>query len=97
MSTLLREAAIRHLRSLTTAGAEGAVRRISIDVEVGGRLETVIVSLRDQALQCVSSDGRSDGQHVAAALRFVAGFQAQEDALRPGSSYIVESHGCKYK
>jgi len=86
MSTLLREAAIRHLRSLTIAGGEGAVRRLSIDVEVGGRLETVIVSLRDQALQCVSSDGRSDGDHVAAALRFVAGVQAQEDALRPGPS-----------
>jgi hypothetical protein len=84
MSTLLREAAARHLRSLATAGGEGVIRRLSIDVEMGGRVETVILSLRDHELQCVSSDGQSDGHHVTAALRFVAGFQAPEASLHPG-------------
>jgi len=86
MSTRLREAAIRHLNSLGTAGEEGTVRRLSFDVEVSGQVETVMVSLRDHELQCVSSDGRTDGHHVTAALRFIAGFEPPEDSLRPGPS-----------
>ncbi len=83
MSTRLREAAILHLRSLSAAGGEGAVQRISLDVEVGGCIETVILSLRGHELQCVSSDGRNDGHHVSAALRFVAGFEAAEGGVQP--------------
>lgn len=85
MSILLRDAAIRHLGSLSMASAEGTVQRLSIDVEVGGRIETVILSLRDQELQCVSSDGRSDGHHVTAALRFVAGLQISNASLHAGA------------
>jgi len=86
MSTRLREAAIRHLGSLTAARDDESVRRVSIDVEVDDRIETVILSLREQELQCVSSDGHNDGPHVAAALRFVAGFQTREASLHPGPS-----------
>ena len=84
MSTRLRDEAMRHLRSLGAAEAGGAVLRLSLDVEVGGRVETVILSLRDHRLQCVSSDGLSDGHHVTAALRFIAGLEAFDEALQPG-------------
>lgn len=84
MSTRLREAAIRQLGSLTTAADDEAVRRVSIDVEVKGRVETVILSLRERELRCVSSDGLNDGPHVAAALRFVAGFEMPDASLHPG-------------
>ncbi|UCH30531.1 MAG: hypothetical protein JSV06_05755, partial [Myxococcales bacterium] len=77
MSTRLREAAIQRLRST----GDGAVRRLSVEVEVDGKLETVIVSLRDAELQCVSSDGQNEGPHVIAALRFVAGPQTVDDSL----------------
>ncbi|MGB5312050.1 MAG: hypothetical protein WBN38_08275 [Polyangiales bacterium] len=86
MSTRLREAAIDHLRSLKADGGEGAVRRLSLDVEVNGQVETVILSLRGQELLCISSDGRSDGHHVSAALRFIAGLEEPEDSLHPRPS-----------
>lgn len=44
-----------------------------MEVEADGRLETVILSLRDGHLQCVSSDGAQNGPHVVAALRLIAG------------------------
>jgi hypothetical protein len=85
MSTRLRDAAIRHLRSRGgTDKGEGAVQRLSLDIEVSGRVETVILSLRDQDLQCVSSDGLSDGHHVIAALHFVAGLESHGDAPNAG-------------
>lgn len=82
MSTRLREAAIQRLRST----GDGAVRRLSVEVEVDGKLETVIVSLRDAELQCVSSDGQNEGPHVMAALRFVAGPQTVNDSLAARSA-----------
>jgi hypothetical protein len=86
MSTRLREAAIRRLRALGAAAEDGAVRRLSVEVEVGDQLETVILTLRDAELQCVSSDGHNEGPHVTAALRFVAGFEGAEEPLAPGAS-----------
>ncbi len=85
MSTRLRDAAVRHLRSLGAATGEGAVRRLTMDVEVEGRVEMVTLSLRDGELQCVSSDARNDGPHVLAALQFVAGMETREDSSPPGS------------
>jgi len=85
MSTRLRDAAIRHLRSLGTATGEGAVRRLTMDIEVEGRVEMVTLSLRDGELQCASSDARNDGPHVLAALQFVAGMETREDSSPPGS------------
>ncbi len=84
MSTRLREAAVQHLRSLGTATGEGAVRRLTMDVEAEGRVEMVTLSLRDGELQCVCSDARNDGPHVLAALRFVAGLEQREDSSPPG-------------
>ena len=80
MSTRLRDAAIRHLRSASATSTEGSVRRLTMDVEVDGRVEMVTLSLRDGELHCVSSDGRNDGRHVVAALEFVAGVHQREDA-----------------
>jgi len=85
VSTRLRDAAVRHLRSLGAATGEGAVRRLTMDVEVEGRVEMVTLSLRDGELQCVSSDARNDGPHVLAALQFVAGMETREDSSPPGS------------
>jgi len=84
MSTRLREAAVQHLRSLGTGTGEGAVRRLTMDVEAEGRVEMVTLSLRDGELQCVCSDARNDGPHVLAALRFVAGLEQREDSSPPG-------------
>lgn len=84
MSTRLRDAAVRHLRSLGAGTGEGAVRRLTMDIEVEGRVEMVTLSLRDGDLQCVSSDARNDGPHVMAALRFVAGMEQREDSSPPG-------------
>ena len=84
MSTRLREAAVQHLRSLGTATGEGAVRRLTMDVEAEGGVEMVTLSLRDGELQCVCSDARNDGPHVLAALRFVAGLEQREDSSPPG-------------
>ncbi|MGB9340421.1 MAG: hypothetical protein WCB63_14320 [Polyangiales bacterium] len=84
MSTRLRDAAVQHLRSLGTGTGEGAVRRLTMDVEAEGRVEMVTLSLRDGELQCVCSDARNDGPHVLAALRFVAGLEQREDSSPPG-------------
>ena len=84
MSTRLREAAVQHLRSLGTGTGEGAVRRLTMDVEAEGGVEMVTLSLRDGELQCVCSDARNDGPHVLAALRFVAGLEQREDSSPPG-------------
>jgi hypothetical protein len=86
MSTRLRDAVVQQLRAMGGASAEGAVRRFSVEVEVGGRVETVIVGLRDDALQCVSSDGSADGPHVAAALRFIVGLETHVESLSPAPS-----------
>ena len=89
MSTRLRDAAMRRLRDLGAPSEDGAVRRLSIDVEAGGRLETVILSVRDAELQCVCSDGHNEGIHVAAALRFVAGMDAVETPLAPRAPHAL--------
>ncbi|MBT8453525.1 MAG: hypothetical protein KJO40_16295 [Deltaproteobacteria bacterium] len=85
MSTRLRDAAVQHLRSLGTTTEEGIVRRLTMDIEVEGRVEMVTLSVRDGELQCVSSDARNDGPHVHAALRFVAGMETREDSSPPGA------------
>ena len=84
MSTRLREAAVRHLRSHGAISPEGFVRRLTMDIDVDGRVEMVTLSLRDGELQCVSSDGQNDGSHVIAALEFVAGLEQRDDSQPPG-------------
>lgn len=86
MSTRLREAAALRLRALGSAEAEASVRRLTIDVEADGRVEAVILSLRDGDLRCVSSDGREDGPHVTAALKLLVGPELREDSSPPGMS-----------
>jgi hypothetical protein len=83
MSTQLREVVVRHLRSLGATTAEGAVQRLTMDIEVEDHIEMVTLSLRDDELKCVSSDGRNDGPHVMAALRFIAGTEQREDSSPP--------------
>jgi len=84
MSTRLRDAAVRHLQLLGAGTGEGAVRRLTMDIEVEGDVEMVTLSLREGELQCVSSDARNEGPHVLAALRFVAGMEQREDSSPPG-------------
>jgi len=84
MSTLLRDAVARYLRSTGAAQGEAAVRRLTMDIEVEGRVELVTLLLRDGELQCVSSDGQNDGPYVRAALQFVAGTESREDSSPPG-------------
>lgn len=83
MSTPLHEIAARELRALGATSGEGAVRRLTMDIEVEGRTEMVTVRLRGDELQCVSSDGVSDGPHVMAALRFIAGTEQRDEAPAP--------------
>lgn len=89
MSTRLRDAAVRHLRSLGETTGEGAVRRLTMDIEIEGRIELVTLALRDEQLQCVSSDGRNDGPHVVAALRFIAGTESNEPSSPPAPAASV--------
>ena len=84
MSTRLRDAAVRHLQGADAMAGEGAVRRLTMDIDVEGRTEMVTLSLRDDQLQCVSSDGQNDGPHVVAALRFIAGADPRDDSSPPG-------------
>ncbi len=86
MSTRLREAAALRLRTLGAPDSEASVRRLTIDVEADGHIETVILSLRDGELRCVASDGREDGPHVVAALKVLAGPELREDSSPPGTS-----------
>jgi hypothetical protein len=90
MSTPLRDAVVRRLRALGKHSGEGAIRRLTIDVEVDDRVEMVTLSMRDDRLQCVSSDAQNDGPHVLAALEFIAGMELREDSAPPGT---VESTG----
>ncbi len=83
MSSRLRDIAVQHLRSLGRTDGEGAVRRLTMDIEVEGRIEMVTLNLRDDALQCVSTDGLTEGPHVLAALRFIAGTDARDDSSPP--------------
>lgn len=86
MSILLRDAATRYLRAMKATTARGSVSRLSIEIEVEGQVETVMLSLRDGALCCISSDGRTDGPHVLEALRFVAAARGDEEhSLLPAS------------
>jgi len=91
MSTRLRDVVVRHLRSIGATTGAGAVRRLTMDIEAEGRMEMVTLSLRDDELQCVSSDGRSDGPHVMAALRFIAGTEQHDDSSppRPEASIVA--------
>jgi len=89
MSTRLRDIAARHLQSLGTTTAEGTVRRLTMDIEVEGRVEMVTLSLRDDELQCVSSDGQSDGAHVMAALGFIAGKERRDEPSPPGTAASI--------
>ena len=89
MSTRLRDVAVQHLRSLAVTMGEGAVRRLTMDIEVEGRVELVTLALRNDELQCVSSDGRNDGPHVMAALKFIAGTESREASSPPGEATPV--------
>ena len=80
MSTPLHDAAAKRLRAFGGSDLGGSVRRLSIDVEVDGRAETILISLRGDRLRCVSSDGSESGGHVEAALRFVAGLESADAA-----------------
>ena len=84
MSTRLREVATSRLRALCSAGGEASVKRLTVDVEVAGRVEAVILSLRNGELRCVASDGCEDGPHVTAALELLAGPELREDSSPPG-------------
>ncbi len=88
MSILLRDAALRYLHGKGPLSEDGAVHRLSIDIELDGRIETVMLSFRDGSLCCVSSDGRSDGPHVLAALRFIAATEGD-----PASARIAAGQG----
>ncbi len=81
MSIPLRDAALRRLGELGVPSEAASVRRLSLEIEAAGRVETVILSLRDEALRCVCSDGRSDGPHVTAALRLIAGLDDAQEPL----------------
>lgn len=83
MSILLRDAAVQYLRNKGAAGEDGAVHRISVEIELGGQVETVMLSFRDGSLCCMSSDGRADGPHVRAALRFIAADNLDASPLVP--------------
>lgn len=83
MSIRLRDAAVRYLLALGAQPGDGAVHRLTMDIEVDGRMEMVTLSLRDGTLQCVSSDARNDGPHALAALRFIAGLDPHEDSTPP--------------
>ena len=89
MSTRLRDVVVQHLRSLGATTAEGAVRRLTLDIEVEGQIEMVTLVLRDDVLQCVSSDGRNDGPHVTAALSFIAGTEKGADSSPPGPAATI--------
>ncbi|KPK12083.1 MAG: hypothetical protein AMJ62_16115 [Myxococcales bacterium SG8_38] len=95
MSILLRDAAARYLRTKSPTAADGAVQRVSIEIELGGRVETVMLSFRDGSLCCVSSDGQSDGPHVLAALQFITAAERSEEAprisLNPGAAMVLET------
>ena len=83
MSTRLRDAARRYLQTREPSNGRGAVRRLTMDVELDGEVELVTLALRDGELQCISSDGRHDGRHAMAALRFVAALDPGEDSTPP--------------
>jgi hypothetical protein len=91
MSTRLRDLAVRHLRSLGPKTTAGAVRRLTLDIEVEGRIEMVTLVLRDDELQCVSSDGKNDGPHVTAALSFIAGPETRADSSPPGPAVPIDA------
>jgi hypothetical protein len=84
MSTRLRDIAVRHLQAAGAVAGDGVVRRLTMDMEVDDRVEMVTLSLREGELQCISSDGRNDGPHVMAALRFIAGAERRDDSSPPG-------------
>lgn len=79
MSILLRDAAARYLRARGPTVTDGAVQRVSVEVDLDGRVETVMLSFRDGSLCCVSSDGQNDGPHALAALQFIAASERHDE------------------
>ncbi|MEM7609928.1 MAG: hypothetical protein AAF411_31665, partial [Myxococcota bacterium] len=51
------------------SAAEATIRRATLEVEVDGVTELVALALRDDTWIATSSDGRTDGPHVRAALQ----------------------------
>lgn len=89
MSILLRDAALRYLHEKGVASEDGAIHRLSVEIELGGRIETVMLSFREGSLCCVSSDGRADGPHVLAALRFITATEGSTISSRSPSDQAI--------
>jgi hypothetical protein len=65
------------------SGSAGDIRRATLEVTVDGRVELVTVTVQpDGALLVAATDGTSDGAHVRAALRLLAGLAPDNDEPR---------------
>ncbi|MEM1416344.1 MAG: hypothetical protein AAGH15_15655, partial [Myxococcota bacterium] len=63
---------------------DGAVLRVSVEVEVEGRSELVVLGLDAEGeLRAIASDGQSEGPHVRAALAWLADASPETGALVP--------------
>ncbi|MFK7990656.1 MAG: hypothetical protein AB8I08_31830 [Sandaracinaceae bacterium] len=71
MSEALRQAAQQALQGMPSEGDEGDIRRLTVDVEMGGTSELVTLRLQDGKLSWTST-GAPEGPHVRAALRWLA-------------------------
>ncbi|MEZ4288143.1 MAG: hypothetical protein R3A47_08375 [Polyangiales bacterium] len=69
----LRELAAIAMREHVGEFPAGNVLRVTLDVEADDRTEMVSISLKDDSLVVVSSDGNPDGPHAQVALSLVAG------------------------
>ncbi|MEO0322015.1 MAG: hypothetical protein AAF447_03590 [Myxococcota bacterium] len=78
-------------RDGSAAGPRAAVRRVSVEVEVAGRSELVVLAFAgDGGLRAVASDGAQEGPHVEAALAWLAsGEDAPGTAARSGRVSVV--------
>ncbi len=63
----------REVGKKSAASGDAVVRRILVDVDVDGQLETVSISEVDGKLRVASTDGQTDGPAVRSALEMVAG------------------------
>lgn len=69
-------------RLAETDAPDASVRRVSLELEVNGQVEVVVVSMRGGALIAVSSDGRTEGPHVDAALHVLANMEITDAPRR---------------
>ena len=95
MSNLLREAIAAKLAAQSIEPNHAEVGRVSVDITLDERTETVTLSLRDDKLLCVATDGSLQGPYIEAAIAFLGGAEFERISQPPRVSLNPPASGAE--